>query len=157
MAYVPTKSSPVFRRQAPVLHKGVHRSAVDGDILVKRDSLGFVAEQLPAPAAGASAADQETATSTTVFVTPAVQHRHPSAAKFWLKAAGNSTTINASYNVTSVADTATGRMTVTIATDFSGAHWAGVLTPVWEDTEADNVLADADPTSWMLVGFGDQT
>jgi hypothetical protein len=71
----------------------------------------------------AAQADQETATSTTTVVTPGRQHFHPSASKCWLKCdhAGN---VNASYNITSITDTGPGVVTVTIATDFSSAHYA---------------------------------
>lgn len=72
----------------------------------------------------ATQAEQEAGTDVTVGTTPGRQHFHPSAVKCWGKFTANSTTIEASYNITSVADTATGRMTVTIATDFSGADWA---------------------------------
>jgi hypothetical protein len=69
----------------------------------------------------AAQADQETGTSTTTVVTPGRQHS--SASKCWLKCdhAGN---VNASYNITSITDTGPGVVTVTIATDFSSAHYA---------------------------------
>ena len=74
----------------------------------------------------ASAAQQETGTSNAVNVTPGVQHRHASAAKFWNNMDGSGTAaIVVSYNVTSITDNGTGDYTTTIATDFSGASWAG--------------------------------
>jgi hypothetical protein len=71
----------------------------------------------------ATQSDQETATSTSTAVSPGRQHFHPSASKCWLKCdhAGN---VNASYNITSITDTGPGVVTVTIATDFSSAHYA---------------------------------
>lgn len=71
----------------------------------------------------ATQANQETATSTTTVVTPGRQHFHPSAAKCWLSCdhVGN---VNASYNITSITDTGTGIVTVTIATDFGSAGYA---------------------------------
>lgn len=39
-------------------------------------------------------------------------------------------TLNASSNITSITDTATGRLTVTIATDFTSANYAGSATAV---------------------------
>jgi hypothetical protein len=71
----------------------------------------------------AAQADQEAASSAGKLVTPSVQHFHPSASKCWLKCdhAGN---VNASYNITSITDTGPGVVTVTIATDFSSAHYA---------------------------------
>jgi hypothetical protein len=73
----------------------------------------------------ASQADQETSTSEVKFVTPAVQQYHPSAAKFWLYCAGAGTGSPglANYNITSFADTGTGILTITIATDFSSVNW----------------------------------
>jgi len=125
----------------------------------------------------ASQAQQETGTSTAVYVSPGTQEFHPSAAKFWVNAdtAGN---VDASYNVTSVTDTGTGQLTVTIATDFSSANWAclatmefsmsdgnfksiavdtiaagSVLVEVWKESGTDST---SDPTAWHVAGFGDQ-
>jgi len=123
----------------------------------------------------ATASDQETATSTTTAVTPAEQHRHPSAAKVWVCGTPNSTTIKASYNVTSLGDTATGQQTVTIANDFSSVNYC-VLVTVGETSttvaKSATVISKAvgsyvmnsvveagsgsDPTTdWNSVGFGD--
>ena len=71
----------------------------------------------------AAQSDQETGTSTVLFVTPGRQQFHASAAKAWGSftfAAG----INASYNITSLTDVGTGQIGVTIATDFSSATWS---------------------------------
>jgi hypothetical protein len=122
-----------------------------------------------------SAADQETATSTSTFVAPATQHRHPSAAKVWCVGTPNSTTIITSYNVTSLGDTATGQQTVTIATDFSTANYCVQVTIDDNSTtiatsatvtgraagsyvcnSVDEAASGADPTTaWHSVGFGD--
>lgn len=130
------------------------------------------------PSSGVSAAsqaEQEAGSEAAKYVAPATQHFHPSAAKLWLKATANSTTIEASYNITSVADTATGRMTVTIATDFSGLDWAGmVCAEVTNSADAHTQTLDSapaagtcimenansasgfiDPVAWFLVGYGD--
>lgn len=79
-------------------------------------------------AAAAVQADQETGTSTAVFVNPGVQHFHLSAAKCWGYAtvAAGTPSLDASYNVTSITDTATGRLTVTIGNDFSTALYVCV-------------------------------
>lgn len=74
----------------------------------------------------ATQAEMEAATSTTVVVTPGRQHYHPSACKCWGKANGAGTSLVVNYNVTSITDTGTGRLTVTIATDFSSADYAAV-------------------------------
>lgn len=102
-------------------------------------------------------------------------------AGFWVRATANSTTIQQSHNVASVADTATGRMTVNIATDFAANTWAGqvtlevnnadaaVLVPSFDtgNIAAGSVIIEAwlvgtttealtDPTSWCVVGFGNR-
>lgn len=146
---------------------------------------GAAANPVWAAVAGGSAAtqaQQETGSDTTTFVSPGRQQFHPSAAKFWLEATANSTTILASYNVASVDDTATGRMNINISTDFSSASWAGsvtlhvdnannaVLVPsidVSTAQAAGTVMMESwltgatnealtDPTSWAAIGFGDQ-
>lgn len=132
----------------------------------------------------AAASDQETATSTTLFVTPAVQQRHPSA----LKAGGRFNTaggLTASYNITSLTDTGTGDVAVTIGTDFSSstAYWALVSVEMTattfavandrkakiknatlaagtvslqciDSTATTNLIKD--PASWHFAAFGDQ-
>ena len=73
--------------------------------------------------AAATHAEMEAASSTTTTVTPGRTVYHPGVAKAWLMFY-HSTTVAASYNITSVANTATGQYTITIATDFSGADYA---------------------------------
>jgi hypothetical protein len=129
-------------------------------------------------------ADQETATSQVVHVTPARQQFHPAAAKCWLNAAGAGTGVNASYNITSITDTGPGRLTVVIGTDFSSANWCCVASiarnstslavtdvtqteirqstiaggtvelEVWDDTATTHV--QEDPSLYFMVGLGDQ-
>lgn len=122
-------------------------------------------------ATGASQSDQETGTSTTTVVTPGRQQFHPSAAKAWLRC-DTAGTISLSYNITSITDTGTGAVTVTLATDFSTANYTAVATP-----EAGSALmcgtstmdvgsfivycysylnAVADPNSYSIAAFGDQ-
>ena len=78
-------------------------------------------------AAGISAtqAEMEAASSTTVFSSPGRQHFHPGHPKCWamVTVAAGVPTLETSYNITSITDTAVGRLTVTIATDFSTANW----------------------------------
>jgi hypothetical protein len=75
----------------------------------------------------AAKADQEAGTGVSMAVTPASQAYHPSAAKFWAYANGGATPVLAAgYNVTSIGDTGTGRMTITFANDFSSAFWCVV-------------------------------
>lgn len=127
--------------------------------------------------------EQETATDVVRAVTPGRQHFHPSAAKFWVKWTANSTTILASYNVASIADTAVGDADVTIATDFSSAEYvafvegietsgfststiysaginsmaAGVLGCMFGNMIDGGTAAGGlfDPDQWTAIGFGD--
>lgn len=140
----------------------------------------------PTPRATATQAQMETGTATTVYVTPGRQHFHPGHPKCWamITVAAGIPTLQSSYNITSIADTATGRVTVTIATDFSSANWAPLATCRLVDESIDDSLDArivtigaqaagtvelqchdakdsvglnyADPASWYLVGFGDQ-
>ena len=76
----------------------------------------------------ASQADQETATSTTTYVSPGRQQYHPSAAKAWIKyeSVSASPVIKASYNVSSLTDNGTGNITVNFTTAFSSAEYCAV-------------------------------
>lgn len=136
-------------------------------------------------AGGATQAQMESASSTSVFTSPGLQHHHPTSAKFWAKAtltagvpaAGGTV----SYNLTSFADTAVGESLVTIATDFSSANWAfagnvesnttgaptgveGYLAHAENGIAAGSVTLRstqstgnrADPTAYMVQGWGDQ-
>lgn len=96
--------------------------AAAGQIAVEGDNL------MRASADSASQADQESATLTTEFVSPARQHFHPSAPKSWGFTTGAGTPVlNAvSYNVTSITDSAVGDLTVTIGNDFSSANFTGI-------------------------------
>lgn len=104
-------------------------------------------------------------------------------AHFWVYWTANSTTILASHNIDSIADTATGDADGTITTDFSSANWAGFVstndtTLAWDaantqgsgfnaraagtfgvlcSTITDGTTAVAsltDPDQWQVVGFG---
>jgi len=77
----------------------------------------------------AAQSDMETASSTTLIVTPGRQQYHPSACKAWVifNGTGGTPTVLASYNVTGVSKLYTGGYEVTIATDFSSANY-GVAT-----------------------------
>lgn len=130
------------------------------------------------PADGlASQADQETGTSTTTYVSPGRQQFHPSAVKLWGYATvsgGTPTLQSPSYNITSITDTAVGRLTVTIATDFSSANYAMVAQCMGgvyatSNTTAEhlagsfevqartgNTAALTDPFAYEFAAFGDQ-
>jgi len=125
----------------------------------------------------AAQSDQETATSTTLAVSPGRQQFHPSAAKFWsfITVSGGTPTQQTSFNMTSITDSGAGLYDLTIATDFSTANWAGVGSGSDESTYNDvlgitskaagtarattrnsvsGALADAG--SLAVIGFGDQ-
>jgi hypothetical protein len=126
----------------------------------------------------ATQAQQETGSSTAVFVSPGRQHFHPGHPKCWLLAtvSGGTPSNAASYNITSIADTAVGRLTVTIATDFSSESWVGLTTfgkptgvsdffyaATLVSKAAGSVIIEgiadgtgfADPLSYNFAGLGD--
>ena len=140
-----------------------------------------------APVTGATQAEMEAGTSNTVAATPLNAQFHQSAAKCVMMAtvAAGAPTLRTppSYNITSIGDTATGRLTVTIATDFSSANWCtlasvevaattsaffvvtidnasrtagAVLLECWEGDVAGAAMALSDPVSWNMAGYGDQ-
>lgn len=78
---------------------------------------------LAAPTAAAQS-DQETATSTTLMVTPGRQQFHPSAVKAWANFNGTGTpAVTSSYNIdSSITDNGTGDWTLSITTDFSATN-----------------------------------
>ncbi len=121
--------------------------------------------------------DQETGTSTTVAVTPGIQHFHPSAAKVWayISVSGGTPSLDASYNVTSITDTSAGNVTVTIGNDFSSANYCAVAQAVTAGGAAHSASvktgqaagsfvvrtlltssgADTDNINLAVVAFGD--
>jgi hypothetical protein len=133
----------------------------------------------------ATQAEQETASSTTVGVTPGRQHFHPSAAKAWAKISvpGGTLNLDAGYNIASISDDATGLMTATFTTSFSSANYAVGLaseaSSAGSITSATNVrimvqnagyasgsislrshnssgtVANTDPPSYAFIAFGD--
>lgn len=125
------------------------------------------------PAAAATQAEMEAASSNTVMATPANVNWHPGVAKAWIKcnAAG---AIQASHNITSITDNGTGDVTVTIATDFSSVNYAilpgnisgqAYVTTVQSTSQAAGVFqgitqnpgsGTADPNNWFFACFGDQ-
>lgn len=171
---------------------GTHEFAVN-EAGVSKKASGTQLAAFTSPAASDTVAgileiaiqsEQETGTDVVRAVTPGRQQYHPSAAKFWVKWTANSTTIVVSYNMASIADTAIGDADGTIATDFSGADWCGVVTTFdttngWDNEEcqgcglnaqaagtfgvlcstitdgATAVCSLTDPDNWHVVGFGD--
>lgn len=132
------------------------------------------------PSVGNAATQAEAAagTATNKYLSPLSANWHPGVAKFWVVFTGNSTTILASWNMTSISD-GTSEATVTIATDFSSANWccqataegasttvaaarlaccraiaAGTIVVFCVDGAATTALAD--PTRWHVAGWGTQ-
>lgn len=123
---------------------------------------------------GATQAQMEAASASTVFATPGNVNWHPGVAKVWIKAAGDGTSILASHNVTSITDTGTGILTVTVATDFGSAEYAIVASLVGAGSSTGRCYVEspaagtfilnsynaagaaADPTAYCAVCYGDQ-
>lgn len=118
----------------------------------------------------------ETATDLSKGVTPGRQHMHPGHPKVW----GNATvssgtpTLQSSYNMTSITDSGTGNLSMTIATDFSSAQYASLIS-IANDGVANVVQygsvtagsfsgqvqrssseASNDPAGWSWEALGDQ-
>jgi hypothetical protein len=143
-------------------------------------SNGASAPSWVSAASGLSAATQaemETATSNTVAVTPLATKWSPAASKAWIKinVTGGTPTNSISYNVASIADTATGKCTVTLTTGFSSSNYVvlcsvdsgGTITSTpdvritsgtvffAEITNTSNV--PIDPREYFFATFGDQS
>lgn len=80
--------------------------------------------EYPSIGNAATQAEMELATATDRFVTPLGLNWHPGACKCWGKAVGAGTSLTVSFNTTSITDTGTGRLGVTIGTDFSSANYS---------------------------------
>jgi len=105
----------------------------------------------------ASQAEMETASSTTVAVTPGRQQYHPSAAKFWIKFNGTGTpSITASYNFTSITDSGTGYYELYIGTDFSSGSYCVVASSTkLSGASSDATIMMASPVGAYSAGnFG---
>ncbi len=148
------------------------------DLVYSSTATAFIAVNLTAltTAQIAVQADQETATSTTLAVTPGRQQFHPSAVKCWavVTVSAGTPTLATSYNITSITDAALGLLDVTIATDFSSANWACLVTV--EAASVPRIVqvmngktagtaelacinasgVSVDPAVWNMIGFGDQ-
>lgn len=75
--------------------------------------------------AQAAQAALEAETNENTYVPPDLIRHSPGVAKAWANF-DQAASVSASHNVTGVADTATGRWTVTIATDFSSASYVAI-------------------------------
>lgn len=75
----------------------------------------------------ATQANQETATSTTTFVSPGRQQYHPSAAKAWAYSDASGT-VSGSYNISSVTDAGAGLLTFNFTVAMSSANYVAHAT-----------------------------
>ena len=85
---------------------------------------------LPVAMSTATQSDQETGTSNTVYVTPGTQKHHPSSPKAWayVTQSGGTYTLAASFGVSSISKTATGRVNIILSTAFSSTNYAAIGT-----------------------------
>jgi hypothetical protein len=92
-----------------------------GGVWLHYDSNGAV---YPAIGNKASQAEMEAGTADDKYVTPLGVHWHPGVLKCWGKANGAGTSLIVNWNVSGISDTGTGRLGVTIGTDFSSADYS---------------------------------
>jgi len=108
---------------------------------------------LPAAAAFATQAQQETASSTSVAVSPGRQQYHPSASKAWAsfvpRGTNGTCTINASYNVASVTRSATGTYDVLFTTNMSSANY--IVVAQCQSSSAQNLIYNS--RTFATTGF----
>jgi len=132
-----------------------------GGIWIHYDSNGA-----PYPSVGnaASQAEMEAGTATDKYVTPQGVNWHPGACKAWGKAVGAGTSLTVNWNIASVADTGTGRLGVTIGTDFSSANYAidamveRTVTALTATGVEDQTIRNASPTAGVFeIESYDQT
>lgn len=114
--------------------------------------------------------EMESASSTTLAVSPGRVKYHPGVAKGWVQAtAAGVATVG--YNVSSITDSGAGDMTVNWSTAFSSANYVCVTTPnsgiavygsnfTKSTTSVRNLSWNGstltDPVQWNVVAFGDQ-
>ena len=137
----------------PVLNEVLRKKDVEIKAL---DTRIVAAEASIAALTAATQAQMETATSTTVYVSPGRTHNHPGVAKAWVKFDGTTNvggkcTVSASYNVTDVDDNGTGDYTINWGTDFSSENYSVVGT-AREGAAGDGLFVSISPTSGMAAG-----
>ena len=128
------------------------------------------------PSAVATQADQETATSTAVFVTPARQQYHPSAPKSWgyFTVTSGTVALQTKYNCSSITDGGVGVFTANFVTSFSSSQIAVVVAAqpsigISNNTDDYSLVSAsavglrhvenatwADPVIMSYAAFGDQ-
>lgn len=95
----------------------------------------------------ATQAEQETASSVAVAVSPGRQQYHPSAAKAWVRFDGTGTlSINSSYNMSSVTDNGAGLYTPVVTTIFSDSN-AAIVVSIGSQSQTGRLVVVASPSS----------
>lgn len=135
----------------------------------------------PSSISEASQADMESATSSTVYVSPRRVISSPYAAKAWVVFAGSTGTVITSFGVSSVTRSATGKYLVNFSTNFSSANYGvAAIAAKWDSnddantsvtvgntvrvpsasscplTTGDHSNFNKDPLAVYAVFFGDQ-
>lgn len=131
-------------------------TVASGGLTVTAGGLTVTAGTISLPSAAyASQSDQETATSTTAFVTPGRQRHHPTHPKAWGYAtiSGSVTTLQASHGVTSVSNPSSGGVTVTLSTPMSSSNYAVIANPTGAAARMVRVLSQT--TTTFVVQFND--
>jgi hypothetical protein len=124
--------------------------------------------------AGATAGNVLTYTGSSSLPTWQAGAGTSGAAKFWLVAPGNASSITNSFNVSSITHTSTGIMTINLTTPFVGTACIqvsvtpGLVVPnipsvtsqttstIVVSNSATSSLSGIDPTTWYVCGFGNQ-
>jgi hypothetical protein len=148
----------------------------DENLYYEYQDSAWVAQTATATFAGriklATQAVMETGTANDSAVTPGTQIFHPSACKAWGKASGGAS-IQGSYNVSSATNGGTGKITFSIATDFSSGNWgasasmdvSGGVDDIYITGQSSSALTInsrendgtfLNPDSYHFTGFGDQ-
>jgi hypothetical protein len=149
--------------------------STSGNLLTSNGTTWTSAAPAASGLAAATQAEMEAATSNTVAATPSKTQYHPGVAKAWLHAAGDGLSITASYNITSITDSGTGIINVTLATAFSDntynvcgtarSHYSIGLIVVVENSPAAGYFqsgcrstagANVDPNGYSFICHGDQ-
>lgn len=102
----------------------------------------------------ATQAQMETATSTTLMVTPGRTQYHPGVAKAWLVYNGATDSTLASHNIASVTKNGTGDYSIALTTAFSSANYAVVFGGlVWTNANQSAIPSIYNGTTPTSSGF----
>lgn len=121
-----------------------------GGVWLHYDANGAV---YPSVGNKASQSEMETATADDKYVTPLSANWHPGSTKCWGKANGAGTSLVVNWNTSGISDTATGRLGVTIGTDFSSANYSIVaslersVTALTATGVEDHAIRNASPAA----------